>query len=292
MPSVYPMDFNSIPVSEEYTTRLLSYLGTRARDFTRCLDIHSTWCHKYAFVVLQGLSDRPLDYTEEHHIVPMAYYRASGLTCDRHNKQVCTHNLTTLSLVEHTFAHFCMVKCCISHDMLGRLIRAFYLMFYGLREGTDLYKRLYASGDLWAFNYISEFDVLTELPDRSVKRLNNTRQPRQYSKPANTTYIKKRKYSYFRKYTRFPIPISEEVSSSIRRLHLILITPQTTESIGDKIRRSLHTQIIPMEPVVPYRNTGVLTVPDIQPYVPKYTSHAKEPLVYDEPIVMLHGCDI
>lgn len=291
MPLVYPMDFNAIPVSEEYTTRLLSYLGTRARDFSKCLDIHSTWCHKYAFIILQGLSGRNLDYTEEHHIVPMAYYRAVGLTCDRHNRQVCTHNLATLSLVEHTYAHFCMVKCCISHDMLGKFIRTFYLMFYGLREGTALYKRLYASGDIWAFNYISELDVLAELPDRSVKRLKQTRQPPQCNKPANTAYTKKRKYSYFRKYTRFPIPISEAVSSVIWQLHLILITPPATESIRDKILRSLPTRPIPKEPIVS-RNTVVIVVPDIQPYVPKYTSHAKEPIVYDEPLVMLHGCNL
>lgn len=164
-------------------------------------------------------------------------------------------------------------------------------MFYGLREGTALYKRLYASGDLWAFNYISELDVLAELPDRSVKRLEQTRQPPQCNKPANTAYTKKRKYSYFRKYTRFPIPISEAVSSVIWQLHLILITPPTTESIRDKILRSLPTRPIPKEPIVS-RNTVVIVMPDIQPYVPKYTSHAKEPIVYDEPLVMLHGCNL
>lgn len=286
------MDFSNVPALEKYTTRLLSHLGARARDFARCFDIHSSGCHKYAFIVLCGLQRREHLYIEEHHIVPMAYYRTAGLTCDRRHSQVYDGNITSLSIEEHTYAHFCMCACCINTGIQGKLIRAFYLMFYGFMEGNRLCNELYSLGVLFKFPYITEDSVISELTRRSLERLDRILNKRNKPVSAVKAPRKKRRYSYSYKQARFPVPVSEDTRKVISLFHKVLITPPVTKPFIVKLLKPLCCPVESPQPAQVQASLESIIVPTVTPYIPKYSSHARELPVYDEPLVMLHGCGV
>ena len=145
---------------------LLTKLGDRRRDFIRCYNTSSVWCHKYAQLVMRGMSRITNSPLEHHHIVPIAYYRAIGLQCDRLDRQVCRNNFTKLSKKEHILAHFYMVLCC-NMQIKTKLIRAFYLMYYGYRLGNSLYNTNKQADVLLDFNIVTEPVVLAHLNSRA-----------------------------------------------------------------------------------------------------------------------------
>lgn len=142
---------------------LLQILGNRGRDFIRCFDVSSVWCSRYAYIVLQGLTSRDMCSYELHHIVPITYYRTIGLHCDRHHRQVCRNNLTNLSIKEHIFVHFCMVLCCYNRKVKIKLIKAFYLMYYGFHTGNHLYSEGIQNNTILNFNSITDGQVISHL---------------------------------------------------------------------------------------------------------------------------------
>ena len=166
--------------------RLLAALGDRKRDFIRCYNTSSVWCHKYACLVLRGLSRNTNSPREHHHIVPIAYYRTIGLQCDRHDRQVCRNNLTKLSQKEHILAHFYMALCC-NMQLKTKHIRAFYLMYYGYSRGNVLYNEHKRAGILLDFKVVTESVVLTHLnstayPIRAKSNSSRFREGRAYKK--------------------------------------------------------------------------------------------------------------
>ena len=90
-----------------------SYSGNRADDFRKCFDIESEWCWKYADLMLRGMESRNLADTKQHHIVPVSYYKSTGLKCFHNHPSVTTGNITELSAVEHLYAHYLLTKCSI-----------------------------------------------------------------------------------------------------------------------------------------------------------------------------------
>lgn len=167
MEAIY-RSFNDATYSD--VRSLFHTLGNRSRDFVRCFDITSPWCHRYAYVVLAGFRLRNLSYYEQHHIVPIAYYRLAGLSCDRQNPQVCRNNLTSLNVKEHIFVHFCMAQCCLNSGVKRKLVRAFYLMFYGISKGSQVYSAECASNNLLRFNAVNDICLLSHLREMSLTR--------------------------------------------------------------------------------------------------------------------------
>lgn len=175
---------------------LLSKLGNRGRDFIRCFDVSSIWCQRYAYIVMQGLVSQNRSSYELHHIVPIAYYRAIGLQCDRQHRQVCRNNLTSLSRKEHIFVHFCMVLCCCNRKVKTKLIRAFYLMYYGFHRGNHIYNESIQTHTILKFDRVTEVQVISYLADATYT---------QHSKSAGYTYSEGRVYLGHTKYPLVPV---------------------------------------------------------------------------------------
>ena len=173
---------------------LLKTLGNRSRDFIRCFDITSIWCHRYAYIVLQGFLPRGLITWEQHHIVPVSYYRSIGLPCSRRDRLICRNNLTELTIKEHIFAHYCMVHCCTHIKTKRKLIRAFYIMFYGVSEGNRVYNELCGTPYFMAFTVITEQQVLDHLSSVTFAR-----------KPNNL--VKQQIVREYRRHPKYPIAV-------------------------------------------------------------------------------------
>ena len=122
------MNFELPVASRQRLDELLEYIGDRAEDFKKCFDIESEWCWKYADLVLRGVSVRSIEYGERHHIIPMAWFSINGYRGDRWGKKVTTANLSTLTYVEHIYAHYCLAQC-VNEQLQGKLAFAFWCMY-------------------------------------------------------------------------------------------------------------------------------------------------------------------
>lgn len=186
-----------------------------------------------------------------------------------------------------------MCTCCINTDIRGKLIRAFYLMFYGFKEGNRLANDLYSMGILVKFSYITEVSVIYELPKRSLERLSYVRNKRNNQASSIKMPVKKRKYVYPRKRARFPVPVLDDIRRIISLFHKVLITPPITRPFIIKLLKPLNCPVELSKPTPVQETPAPIAVSKFMAYVPRYRTHAKEDLsVYDEPLVMLHGCSV
>ena len=127
------------------------YKGNRAEDFKKCFDIESTWCWKYADLVLRGMEKRNLAYAEGHHVVPASFYGK------RHCRMVDAGNITVLSYVEHVWAHYCVCYCATG-KMRDKMLKAFLIMY-----GRGICKKRPLMP--------SEAELLAAIPEMEIKRI-------------------------------------------------------------------------------------------------------------------------
>ena len=114
-----------IPIaSKESVLGVKKFIQERWTDITQCFDVTSEWFAKYCNLVERGLHSRDLQYGEEHHIVPYAWYKLQGYTGWRRAKAMNEHNVTVFTYGEHVYAHFCLAKCAIG-EMIGKMAIAF-----------------------------------------------------------------------------------------------------------------------------------------------------------------------
>lgn len=156
------MDFTVPIASKKRLDELLEYLaqpcssycGNRADDFKSFVDVDSEWAWMYADLVLRGIEHRELPYVERHHVVPFSCYRLSGFKGRRQDPYVCENNMTSLTYMEHIFAHYILVKCS-KGVMISKNAYAFIQMWRTKNKCSK--KTLPQVDEVLAF--ISEHDV-------------------------------------------------------------------------------------------------------------------------------------
>lgn len=104
------------------------YAGNRAEDFKKSIDIESEWAWMYADLILRGLESRNLDYAEQHHIVQYSYYKMNGEKSGRLTNKMTERNMSSLTYLEHIYAHFILVKCSVK-EMIPKNAFAFCHMW-------------------------------------------------------------------------------------------------------------------------------------------------------------------
>ena len=118
------MKFEQPIASKKSVQTIKSFIGDRWNDIRQGFNVKSPWFAKYCNLVERGLSQRTLQYGEEHHIVPFAWYKMNGYKGWRRSKTMIDHNVTIFAFGEHVYAHFCLAKCAIG-EMVGKMAIAF-----------------------------------------------------------------------------------------------------------------------------------------------------------------------
>lgn len=121
--------------SRERLEELLAYLGDRAGDFMKCVDIESPWCWEYANHVLSGINKPRTPDMEEHHIIPACFYGRRDASATRGNTTTVTH-------VGHMYAHYCITMCSRDniHDSMARTFKSLHRKCMNMIDCCDDYE--------------------------------------------------------------------------------------------------------------------------------------------------------
>ena len=107
---------------------ILNNMISRLPDLVNCIDINNEFAQKYLTLVSSEDTDQ---YTEIHHIVPVAYFRdvlQEGDVRKNRSPDMNPANLVKLSKARHLLAHYYLSQCALE-SIKNQMETAFCLMF-------------------------------------------------------------------------------------------------------------------------------------------------------------------
>ena len=107
---------------------ILNNMISRLPDLVNCIDMNNEFAQKYLTLVSSEDTDQ---YTEIHHIVPVAYFRdvlQEGDVRKNRSPDMNPANLVKLSKARHLLAHYYLSQCALE-SIKNQMETAFCLMF-------------------------------------------------------------------------------------------------------------------------------------------------------------------